>query len=79
MKVNTLKTLPIESNRFLKTSDLEKLGLWKIINQRLNVECWKNLVQIRDPYYSELFIEFLASFSLDKKGIDYAKPGTINF
>ena len=70
MKVNTLKTLPIDSNRFLKTSDLEKLGLWEIINQRLNVEGWKNLVQIRDPCYLELFVEFLASFSLDKKGID---------
>ena len=79
MKVSTLKSLPIEPNRFLNRSDLEKLGLWDVINQRLNVEGWKNLVQIRDPCYSELFVEFLVSFSMNKKGIDYKKPGVINF
>ena len=49
------------------------------MHERLNNEGWKNLVDIREPCYSELFIEFLASFSLDKKGIDYFKPGVINF
>ena len=79
MKVNTLKSLPIEPNRYLSQSDLEKLGLWGIITQRLNSEGWKNLTQIRDPCYLEIFIEFLASFSMDKKRIDYKKPGVINF
>ena len=37
------------------------------------------MISIRDPYYHELLIKFLASFSLDKKGIDYAKSGVINF
>ena len=50
-----------------------------MINQRLKAEGWKNLTQIREPCYLELLIKFLATFSLDKKGIDYAKPGVINF
>ena len=37
------------------------------------------MIAIQDPCYFELLVEFLASFSLDKKGIDYAKLGVINF
>ena len=37
------------------------------------------MIEIRDPCYSKLLVEFLASFSLDKKIIDDAKPGVINF
>ena len=50
-----------------------------MIHGRLNTEGRKNLMEIRECRYAELFIEFLASFSLDKKGIDYEKPGFINF
>ena len=37
------------------------------------------MITIRNPYYTELLVEFLTSFSMDKKGIDYAKPGVIKF
>ena len=38
-----------------------------------------NIIEIRDPCYSKLFVEFLTSFFMDKKGIDYARLGMIKF
>ena len=37
------------------------------------------MIDIRDSSYHKLMIEFLASFILDKKGIDYEQPGVVQF
>ena len=37
------------------------------------------MIDIRDSGYTELTIEFLASFVMDKKGIDYERPGVVQF
>ena len=37
------------------------------------------MIDIRDSGYTELMIEFLASFVLDKKGIDYERPEVVQF
>ena len=68
-------SLPIEPNRFPSQVDLEKLGLWKDIDRKLFNGKWTDMISIRDPYYHELFIEFLAFFFMDKKGINYKKRG----
>ena len=37
------------------------------------------MIDIRDPSYTELLVEFLTSLILDKKGIDYEKPKVVQF
>ena len=37
------------------------------------------MIDIRDSNYSELMIEFLASFVMDKKGINYEQLGVVQF
>ena len=78
-KVQSLISLPIEPNRYPSRSALEQLGLWDEIYNTFNKEGWKTLIDIWDPRYKELIVEFLALFMLDKKGIGYERPGVVQF
>ena len=79
VKVQSLLSLPIEPNHYPSRSALEQLGLWDEIYSTFNKEGWKTLIDIRDSGYKELIVEFLASFMLDKKGINYERPGVVQF
>ena len=37
------------------------------------------MLENREPCYTKLLVEFLASFNLNKKGIDYEKLGVSQF
>ena len=79
-KVKTLLPLPVEPNKFPSQHDLEKLGIWDVINETLTRRQWLDFFSIRDPYYYKLFVEFLASFKVDKIGlVNIFRPDVIRF
>ena len=73
-----LSTLPIYPNYAFNLSELNKVGLGDSVLHILRTSKWELFVQIDEPSYTELLLEFLATFSFEKS-VTFDKPNTIQF
>ena len=70
--------MPIKFNWFITKHDLKSLEIWNDICEK-NIERgkWIEKLTIRDLAYKELFIEFFASFVMNKQGFNKNKEGGV--
>ena len=55
------------------------MGLGESVLQILRTSKWELFVQIDEPSYKELLLEFLATFSFEKKSITFDKLNIVQF
>ena len=65
-RYKVLSTLPIHPNYIFSVEELNKIGLEESVMHILRTSKWDRFVQIKEPLHNELFLEFLATFSLEK-------------
>ena len=74
-----LSTLCIHLNYAFNLSELNKVGLGDSVLHILRISKWELFVQIDEPSYMELLLEFLATFSFEKKSVTFDKLNTVQF
>ena len=74
-----LSTLPIHLNHAFNLLELNKMGLGESMLHILRTSKWELFVQIDEPSYTELLLEFLATFSFEKKSVTFDKLNTVQF
>ena len=74
-----LSTLPIHPNYAFNLSELNKVGLGESVLHILRTSKWELFIQIDEPSYTELLLEFLATFSFEKKSVTFDKLNTVQF
>ena len=74
-----LSALPIHPNYAFNVEELNKVRLGKSVMQILRISKWDMFVQINEPPYKELLLEFLATFSFERHSVTFDKPNIVQF
>lgn len=74
-----LSTLPIHPNYAFNLEELNKVGLGDSVMQMIRTSKWDLFVQINEPPFKELLLEFLATFSFDKCSTTFDLPNAMQF
>ena len=74
-----LSTLPIHPNYAFNLEELNKIGLGDSVMQIIRTSKWDLFVQINETPFRELLLEFLATFSFDKRSTSFDLPNTVQF
>ena len=73
-RLERLLKKPFEHSRFIDWPVLQQIGLDQQVRELVTFGSWDRFFDIEEPAYQELTLEFLTTFSLNKRSLSWSMP-----